>query len=185
MKQSHNTDTYRPVRGKSFEAAVNVWLRDQFPMIGGSHVRRLFIQEFTQLMDRYYPPPTRLKMGQVLWFAVHKDAPWDCKQPMAETKLQPVVLSLFTQGDLEARLRSVPATRRLEDLIARLVREAFAQDGVLTHADLALLLHRDKATVMKRIRALQARGGTDPPDEERGPRHGRDHAQGDHRPEVR
>jgi hypothetical protein len=132
---------YRPAASKNFRAAVEHLLRTEFPRFGGPKVMGLFLDELMALMESHHLTQDRVGVGQVLWYAVHKDdQPYRYKK-ITDCKMVPVVLSLVTPEDVSRRRQGGEGRReRTKRVVARLYREAYEQDGVLSVADLSLLL---------------------------------------------
>ncbi|MBA7686093.1 hypothetical protein ES703_94532 [subsurface metagenome] len=61
MKQDWRTTYYRPMMGKSFEAALTQFVTREFPFLQGTMVVSLFVKELRKLIEAYYPPTSYLK----------------------------------------------------------------------------------------------------------------------------
>ena len=69
---------YRPYDAserKTFKSALCHLLQTEFPGIFGPTITRLFADKIDELYDRFHPPVSRFKVGQVLWAAVAVDDP--------------------------------------------------------------------------------------------------------------
>ena len=69
---------YRPYDAsdrKTFNSALCRLLHTEFPGIFGPTITRLFADKIDELYDRFHPPGSRFKVGQVLWVAVAVDDP--------------------------------------------------------------------------------------------------------------
>lgn len=147
---------YGPMLEKTFPNVLTHWLTQEFPHLGGPKVRALFVTEVMDLIETYYVPQDRLQPGQIVWYAVDKtDLPRDGKS-MAHTRLVPVILTLVDREDIQALLQKVPLKQVRQQVIARLLREAEAQGGVLAQTDVGLLLSQHRSTVGNAIRAYEA-----------------------------
>jgi hypothetical protein len=157
--QSNAQATYGPLLAKTFPVALAQWIAQEFPHLGGPKVRDLFVAEVTRLVDRFYPPPERLRPGQTVWLAVDKrDWPHD-HRTLAETRLIPVVLTLVAPEDIRALVQGVNRTHVSQQVVVRLHREADAQGGVLAEADTALLLAYSLGRISELIRTYETRTG--------------------------
>lgn len=140
---------------KTFPNVLAHWLAEEFPHLGGPRVRSLFVDEVMRLIDAYLTPANRLQPGQVVWYAVDKtELPRD-KHSMAETRLIPVVLTLVTRSDIQMLARGTSRFQVRQEIVARVLREAVAQGGVLAEIDLALLFSVNPSTVGSAIRAYE------------------------------
>ncbi|MBC7231587.1 MAG: DUF1670 domain-containing protein [Actinobacteria bacterium] len=133
--------TSAPAAEKSFRAALRRFIREEFPRLGGEKVVALFIDELLGLVESHHLTRDRVGAGQLLWYAVDAQDPPFRHKRMADTRLVPVLLSLITPEDVEERRRGAEGPReRAKRVAARLLEEARAQGGVLSLADLALLM---------------------------------------------
>ena len=92
--------------------------------------------------------------GQIVHTAVHKSEP--AGKPIKDCRMTPVKLTLYDAADAEVHDRSSVTERRMR--ILRLTQEAYDQDGLLSQADLAVLLAVDESTVKDQIHILRAEG---------------------------
>lgn len=148
---------------KTFHSAVCHLLYSEFPGIFGPAITDLLARKIDQLYDQFHPPGSRFRVGQVLWAAVAVDDPPARDKRIEQTRLVPVTLDLVTPRDIHdtttpgARLE----TRRKK--IVRLCRQAHAQGGVLSLADLALLMHVSINTISREILHHERGGGAPVP----------------------
>jgi hypothetical protein len=150
---------YGPLTAKTFPAALSYFLTQEFPHLGGPKVRELFVAEVVQLVEQFYPSPQRLRPGQTVWLAVAKsDRPKD-HQPLSQSRLVPVVLTLVDQADIQSLMKGTSRVLVTQEIIARIHRQADEQGGVLAQTDTALLLAFRASTVSKYIRDFEKRTG--------------------------
>jgi hypothetical protein len=117
----------------------------------------LFVAEVVRLAEQFYPAPDRLRPGQTVWFAVAKsDRPKD-HQPLTQTRLVPVVLTLVDPADIQRLMKGTSRVLVTQEIIARIHGEADEQGGVLAQTDTALLLAYHDTTISKHIRAYEER----------------------------
>jgi hypothetical protein len=111
-------------------------------------------------MRRYFEHYLGLErdVGQMTFMAISGDTPPG--RPIAESKREPINLTVDSPDDLVALRHSVAALRRSK--IERLTREAQEQGALLTQEDLARLLCASRSTVKRDIARLRA-GGIDVP----------------------
>jgi hypothetical protein len=122
-------------------------LQTEFPGVFGPAVTRLFSERIDELYERFHPPGSRFRAGQCLWIAVAvEDVPTRNKR-IEQTRLVPVILDLVTAEDVEDAVAGSVRAKTRPKKILRLFHQAFAQGGVLTEADVSLLLHLPINTV--------------------------------------
>jgi hypothetical protein len=107
-------------------------------------------------MRRYFEHYLGLErdVGQMTFMAISGDTPPG--RPIAESKREPIKLTVDSPDDLVALRHSVAALRRSK--IQRLTQEAQEQGALLTQEDLARLLCASRSTVKRDIAHLRAEG---------------------------
>lgn len=107
-------------------------------------------------MRRYFEHYLGLErdVGQMTFMAISGDTPPG--RPIAESKREPINLTVDSPDDLVALRHSVAALRRSK--IQRLTQEAQEQGALLTQEDLARLLCASRSTVKRDIAHLRAEG---------------------------
>ena len=120
-------------------------------LVGETYLSESLATKLDELYAKFRPPGSRCRVGQVLWAAVAVDDPPGRNKRIEDTRLVPVALDLVTAQDIHeaASLGSRRQTRR--DKIVRLCTEAYSQGGVLSLADVALMLHVSLSTVSRDI----------------------------------
>jgi hypothetical protein len=96
-----------------------------------------------------------LEAGQTFWFAVYKDEKPSYGKKLDKTKIVPVILSVTHAEDRELRANGYSHKEIRKMRIARILKEAYEQNGVLTQADAAELLGISIGVVGKDIREYQ------------------------------
>lgn len=135
---------------KTFHSAVCHLLQTEFPGFFGPTVTRLFADRIDDLYERFHPPRSRFKVGQVLWAAVAADDPPARNKRIEDTRLLPIVLDLVTAQDIDETIATDRRLQTRRHKILRLFRQAQAQGAVLSEADVSLLLHV-QASVISRV----------------------------------
>jgi len=155
MKDNYRTTYYRPMLRKSFEAAVSTFVTREFPFLKGSMIVNLFVKELKKLADTYYPSPSHLRPGQMLWMAVDKNEKLGYKKPITQTKMKPVFLTILSQKDLIKYLKGIPMEKIRQSVWTRCLQEADAQGTVLSGMDLATIFKVSAAVVATGVRAYE------------------------------
>lgn len=126
---------------KTFKSALSHLLQTEFPGVFGPRVTRLFVDAIDALYDRFHPPASRFKVGQVLWAAVDVGERPGRTKRIEDTRLVPVILDLVTAEDIhETAATGLREETRLKKSV-RLCRQAYEQKAVLSLADVSLLLN--------------------------------------------
>lgn len=103
--------------------------------------------DVVDLVERCYREPWKLDVGQVMWYGVKRSAKPSYGRNSKNTPLTPVVLTLVSREDLELSRAGYSTKEIREKKIVRLFTEAYEQEALLTHSDVAFLLHVSTGTV--------------------------------------
>jgi hypothetical protein len=127
---------------KSFHSALCHLLQTEFPGVFGPAITKLFADKIDELYARFHPPSSHFRVGQVLWAAVAVDDLPGRDKRIENTRLVPVILDLVTGKDIDEAMIAGMRQHTRRNKIVRLCTQAYAQGGVLSLADVALLLHK-------------------------------------------
>jgi hypothetical protein len=123
-------------------AIVNFFARE-FSGIFGPIVRKNIANELVNLFNELCPETTRLKPGQVIWNALDKNTRADSPT----RKYKPVILTLINEDDIVLFEKQVPPNKIKQQVMARMIRETYAQGGALSMRDLSLLFLTNSASL--------------------------------------
>ena len=140
-------DTFGPQCFKTFEGALGAFIAEECPQLGGLLTRKALVQAIAQLVTAHYPSTTHMAQGQVRWTAVHKDEQSSYGKTIAQSRLTPVVLDLIPHSEVQARAEGAKLREVKKEAVARLFTQAYEQSGVLTNAEVSLLLKLSPSTV--------------------------------------
>jgi hypothetical protein len=163
IRSSKRWEPYDASDRKTFQSALCRLLHTEFPGVFGPTITRLFADKIGELYDRFHPPGSRFKVGQVLWAAVAVDDPPSQNKRIEDTRLLPIVLDLVTAQDISDAVAKKGWPRIRRNQILRLCRQACAQNAVLSLADVSLLLHVNLNTVSRNILEHERRTGESVP----------------------
>lgn len=143
----HARDTFGPQLFKTFEGALNSFMEAECPQLGGLRTRQTLVGAIAELVHAHFPSSSHLGQGQIRWTAVHKDEKSSYGKTISQSKLTPVVLDLLPPSEIAARAEGAKLRDVKKDSVARLFTQAYEQSGVLTNAEVALLLKLSAGTV--------------------------------------
>jgi hypothetical protein len=130
----------------------------------GKVTAQAIIDDILTLIDNYFLVSTidddlhHIHYGQLVWMAVAVDEyPKRC-QPIAATRMKPVVLSFVTDEDISHLAHGFASATLRKNRLARWVDEAFDQGALLTQLDLAILLGVCDAVISKYVNEIQKSG---------------------------
>jgi hypothetical protein len=141
VRSSPGWHPYNASDRKTFKSALCYLLHTEFPGIFGPTISRLFADKIEELYERFHPPRSRFKSGQVLWTGVAIDDPPSRNKRIEDTRLVPIVLDLVSAQDIHEAQDKVLRSRTRLTKVIRLFRQAYEQGTVLGHADVSLLLN--------------------------------------------
>jgi hypothetical protein len=132
---------------KTFKSALCHLLQTEFPGVFGPTITQLFADRIDELYERFHPPASRFRVGQVLWAGVAANDLPAREKRIENTRLVPVILDLVTAQDIDETAATEQRGQTRRNKILRLFRQAYAQKAVLSLADVSLLLHVTISTV--------------------------------------
>jgi len=136
---------------KDFHAVLSNFFAEQLPQMG-SITREPFVNAIIKLFDEYCPSSSRMKAGQVLWYAVSEKETAGYGKRIEECDLVPVTLDLFNREDIERIKSGMKRRDRSLYTVARLFKQAYKQHGVLTLQDAADIMRVTAGTMGKYVR---------------------------------
>ena len=138
--------------GKGIESAIKHLINDEYSFIGGERIQEMFANDMVRLFRQYSRDPWNLEVGQTLWFAVDKNEKPGPAKTLAKMRITPVILSVTHEDDKHLRANGYSHKEVRKFKVARLLQEAYSQNGVLTQADVAEILGVSAGTIGKDIR---------------------------------
>ena len=168
MKTSYGKrrDRYESVQKRGFRAALIRLLETEYKLIGSHRVLAALADDIEQLQREYFPPKDRIEAGTIAWVTTKKTVKkpsWGKKTEDYESVM--VYLPLWTQEDLDSLVYIKAGTRnsnyminRARDIrrMIRLINSTWDQDGMLSQAEVCILLNRSLRTVMSYVAEYQA-----------------------------
>jgi len=159
-------DRYESVQKRGFRAALIRLLETEYKLIGSHRVLATLADDIEQLQREYFPPQSRIEAGTMVWVTTKKTVKkpsWGKKTEDYESVM--VYLPLWTHEDLDSLVFIRAGTRNSNYMInrdrdisrmIRLINSTWDQDGMLSQAEVCVLLNRSLTTVMKYVAEYQA-----------------------------
>ena len=159
---------YASIEKRTFESALIHLLETDYGLLGGRRILALLAEDVQKLVDEFYPPTERASSGDLIWTCTADEG--RKAQPgkrVEEYKTVTVRLPLVTKEDLHQRTekkgirsqQAANARKQEKRRLARLVMAAEGQGGLLTIAELAVILNRSYDLMTKYIREWQEETG--------------------------
>jgi hypothetical protein len=159
IRSSKRWEPYDASDRKTFHSALCRLLHTEFPGIFGPTITRLFAARIEELYDQFHPLGSRFKTGQVLWTAVAVDDPPSHNKRIEDTRLLPIILDLVTAQDIGDAVAKKGWSQIRRAKIVRLCRQAYAQNAVLSLADVSLIMNVSLNTTLQLILAYERETG--------------------------
>jgi hypothetical protein len=165
-------DRFASLEKRGFRAALLRLLQTEYKLIGSPRVLQMLADDVEQLMLEYFPRRDRIEPGTICWVTTKKTARKPSYGKRTEDYESVVVyLPLLTADDLDKRVFVKAGTKnsnyvvnRERDLatMARLVKAAWEQGGMLSQAELCVLMNRSLTTMRRYVAEYEAKYPDDP-----------------------
>jgi hypothetical protein len=159
---------YASIEKRTFESALLYLLETEYALLGGRRILQLLVDDVMELMNEFYPPTERLGSGDLVWTCTADEGKKaEPGKRTEEYKTVTVKLPLVTRSDLRSRTagktprHKTRATARERDKrrLARLVKVAEDQGGLLTIAELSVILNKSYEVTRKYAREWEEETG--------------------------
>jgi len=157
---------YASIEKRSFQSALQHLLETEYGLLGGGRILALLVEDVQTLVNEFYPTTERATSGDLLWACTANEGkkaevgkPTEAYQPIM------VRLPLVVVEELHSRTQPQPtppaqktsaAQAREQQRLVRLVKAAAEQGGLLTLAELSVILNRSYEAVRKMVRGWEA-----------------------------
>lgn len=134
---------YKSAHRRFLKPALVQFFRQEFPKCFGPIVAENVADEIINIYQILNPSRQTLMPGQIFWNALHKDTRADSKH----VEFVPVILTLVNEQDIKRYTDGERVGLIVRDATARMMLEAYAQGGILSNRDIALLTLRNQPWV--------------------------------------
>lgn len=158
---------YSSIEKRTFESALVHLLETDYGLLGGRRILRLLAEDTQQLVEEFYPATTRAASGSLVWTCTADEG--RKAEPGKRTedyKPVTVLLPLVTSEDLSSPSGPPPVAQssqagheRDQRRLVRLVKAAAAQGGLLTLAEVSVILNRPYAVIQRYVHEWQEQTG--------------------------
>lgn len=143
----------------SLKGSVLDLIQRDYQFIAGDKIQEMFANDLVEVVNKSYRDPWKLEVGQILWYGVKASEKPNYGKNSKNTPLTPIVLTLISKADLEMKKAGYSDREIMETKIARIFKEAYEQGALLTHSDIAYLLHISTGVVSKQAKEYMQRTG--------------------------
>ncbi|MCP4358576.1 MAG: DUF1670 domain-containing protein [Chloroflexi bacterium] len=159
---------YGSIEKRTFESALMHLLETEYGFFGGRRILRLMTEDVMALIEEFYPATERAGSGSVIWTCTADEGQKaEPGKRTEEYKTVTVKLPLVAVEDLRDRTekksprqkRHARANDRDKRRLARLAKSAEEQGGLLTIAELSVLLNKSYALTGQYVKEWAAETG--------------------------
>lgn len=130
---------YHSAKARFLKPVMMNFFARECPRFFGPTLREKLTDELINLFDAVAPETSRITHGQVLWNALDKNTRGDSLW----RRYVPVVLTLISEQDVKELTNGISPTQIARKAVARMIREAYEQGGILSSRDLGLIMLRN------------------------------------------
>jgi Protein of unknown function (DUF1670) len=169
MNMSNLKDRYESINKRNFHQAIVNLLESEYKIIGSRKVLELLAEDIENLHREYYPSRNQVGFGEIVFTTTKDDGQRQSYGKKTEDYASvTVVLPLITKEDVERRIyfkkgdrNSNYRHREARDIetMVRIIKTAKAQVGLLSGAEVSVLMNRSLTTIRKYVDAYREKTG--------------------------
>lgn len=162
-------DRYESIPKRDFKTSLVRLLESDYKVLGSHRVLAMLADDVEQLQQEFSPQQSRVHMGDVVWQTTKDDGQRpNYGKKTEDYAVQTVVLPLIRTDDVERRIYFKKGDRNSNyrhreardiELMVRLLKSAKAQGGLLSGAELSVLMNRSLTTIGKYLKAYFEKTG--------------------------
>jgi hypothetical protein len=152
---------YASIEKRTFESALLHLLETEYGLLGGRRILQLLVEDVMGLMEEFYPSTEGVGSGTLIWTCTADEGKKaEPGKRTEEYKTATVRLPFVTRADLRTRTgQKTPRSKtqavakaRDRRRMARMVKAAAEQGGLLTIAELSVILNRSYEVTRQYVR---------------------------------
>ncbi|MDL2228414.1 DUF1670 domain-containing protein [Bacteroidales bacterium OttesenSCG-928-K03] len=140
-RQPDGIRKYHTAYDRFLKPAIVNFFEREFSGYFGPIVRENISDALIEIFEKNAPQKDTIKHGQMLWNALDKYTRADSPK----RRYKPVVLTLVAQEDIKLFEKQTPVRKIKKQVMARIIREAYQQGGILSNRDCSLILSSNAA----------------------------------------
>jgi len=156
-------DRYESINKRNFKNALINLLENEYKILGSHKILQMLAEDIVDLQKEFYPRQSQVGVGEIVFRTTKDDGQRQSYGKKAEDYASTtVVLPLITAEDIERRIYYKKGDRnsnyvhreaREIETMVRLVKSAKQQGGLLSGAELSVLMNRSLTTIRKYLDA--------------------------------
>lgn len=169
MNMNNLRDRYESINKRNFHQAIVNLLESEYKIIGSRKVLELLADDIENLHREYYPSRNQVGFGEIVFTTTKDDGQRQSYGKKTEDYASvTVVLPLITKEDVERRIffkkgdrNSNYRHREARDIetMVRIIKATKVQGGLLSGAEVSVLMNRSLTTIKKYIDAYREKTG--------------------------
>lgn len=162
-------DRYESIPKRDFKTAVIRLLEEEYKVLGSRRIIVMLAEDLEQLHGEYFPEANRIRFGELLWQTTKNDGQRQSYGKKTEDyAVQTVVLPVVTREDVDRRTAYKKGDRNSNykhreardiEMMVRLLKSAKEQGGLLSGAELSVIMNRSLTTIGKYLKAYFEKTG--------------------------
>jgi hypothetical protein len=162
-------DRYESINKRNFRSGIINLLENEYKIIGSRKILQILADDIENLHREYYPKQDQIGFGEIVFTTTKDDGQRQSYGKKTEDYgTTTVVLPLITKEDVERRIyfkkgdrNSNYKHREARDIetMVRLLKSAKRQGGLLSGAELSMLMNRSLSTIRKYLDAYTKKTG--------------------------
>jgi len=162
-------DRYESINKRDFRSALINLLENEYSFIGARKIINLLAEDIEDMHNDFYPSAGRVGFGEISFRTTKNDGQRQSYGKKTEDYASTtVILPLLTKEDIERRVYYKKGERndnykhreaRDIETMVRLLKSAKKQGGLLSGAELSVLMNRSLTTITKYLKAYQEQTG--------------------------
>lgn len=162
-------DRFESIKKRDFRSSLINLLEKDYKLIGSRKIIELLSEDIEDLHNEYYPHCNRVGNGEIVMRITKDDGQRQSYGKRTEDYASTtVILPLITNDDVERRIYYKKGDRNSNykhresrdiETMVRLLKSAKQQGGLLSGAELSVLMNRTLGTIGKYLKAYQEKTG--------------------------
>lgn len=169
MSLNGTRDRFESIKKRDFRSALINLLEKDYKLVGSRKIIELLSEDIEDLHNEYYPHCNRVGNGEIVMRITKDDGQRQSYGKRTEDYASTtVILPLITNDDVERRIYYKKGDRNSNykhresrdiETMVRLLKSAKQQGGLLSGAELSVLMNRTLGTIGKYLKAYQEKTG--------------------------
>ncbi|TFB09855.1 DUF1670 domain-containing protein [Candidatus Marinimicrobia bacterium MT.SAG.2] len=162
-------DRYESIPKRDFKTALVRHLEDEYGILRSRRIILMLADDIEDMVGEYFPMKSRMKFGDVVWYTTADDGQRVSYGKKTEDyNVKQVILPLIIRNDIESRMAYKDKSRngnyrknKQRDIktMVRLIKSAKEQGGLLSGAEVSVLMNRSLSTIGKYLKAYHEETG--------------------------